>query len=524
MDDEFNRFRGYGVPPEKNGDYAFLLHIVASLKSTGKGAVILPHGVLFRGNAEAEIRENLIDRKLIKGIIGLPANLFYGTGIPACIIVIDKEGADEREGIFMLDASRGFIKDGNKNRLREQDIYKIVEVFNQQKNKPKYARFVPFDEIKKNEYNLNIPRYIDTQKEEDIQDLNAHLNGGIPNTDIESLNAFWEVYPNLKTSLFKDLRENYSQLNVDKSQIKESIFKHAEFIQYGQQLENTFTAWQDKVYPSLTGIDKQTAPKKLILQISEALLKEYKGKALIDAYDIYQYLRNYWSETMKDDAYLLVEDGWVAQTRRIIEKKKNGKEVVKGWTCDLLPKPYIVDAYFADKKEEIQQLEANLESIQSEISQYEEEHAVEEGLLEEACNDNGKITKTTLTKRMKEVKLDANEKEAYQLMQKVQKLFTQQTTLNTKLKAAIKELDELCYNKYPQLSQQEVKHLVVDKKWLAALKADVQSEIDAISQRLTSRIKELAERYENTMTELDDSTTELEAKVNAHLQKMGLTW
>lgn len=524
MDDEFNRFKGYGVPPEKNGDYAFLLHIIASMKSTGKGAVILPHGVLFRGNAEAEIRENLIDRKLIKGIIGLPANLFYGTGIPACIIVIDKEGTEQREGIFMVDASKGFIKDGNKNRLREQDIYKIVEVFNNQKDKAKYARFVKFDEIVKNEYNLNIPRYIDTQEEEDIQDLDAHLNGGIPNRDIDSLNTFWDVYPNLKTTLFSELREGYSQLNVDKSEIKESIFCHSEFINYGTQLESAFKTWQEKVYSSLTGIDKETAPKKLILEISEALLKEYKGKALVDAYDIYQYLRDYWNEIMKDDAYLLVEDGWVAEARRIIEKKKNGKEVDKGWICDLLPKPFIVDAYFANEKAEIQKLVADLESLQSEINQYEEEHTVEEGLLEEACNDNGKITKATLTKRMKEIKLDPSEKEAYQLMQKIQKLFTQQGTLIKQLKAIQQELDALCYNKYPQLSEEEVKHLVIDNKWLAALKADVQSEIDAISQRLTSRIKDLAERYEYTMTELDDSTKELEDKVSAHLEKMGLVW
>ena len=184
MDDEFNRFRGYGIPPDKNGDYAFLLHIISSLKSTGKGAAILPHGVLFRGNAEAEIRKNILERKWIKGIIGLPANLFYGTGIPACIIVIDKEDAESREGVFMMDASKGYIKDGPKNRLREQDLHKIVDAFNNQWEINKYSRFVPFSEIEKNEYNLNIPRYIDTQEAEDIQDLNAHLKGGIPQKDI----------------------------------------------------------------------------------------------------------------------------------------------------------------------------------------------------------------------------------------------------------------------------------------------------------------------------------------------------
>ena len=186
--DEYGRFE-YGIPPAKNGDYAFLLHLVTSLKSKGKGAIILPHGVLFRRNREADIRRNLIRRGLIKGIIGLPANLFYGTGIPACILVIDKENAHARSGIFMIDASKGFLKDGNKNRLRSQDIHKIVDVFNKQTELPRYSRMVPVAEIASpaNDYNLNIPRYIDSSELEDPQDLDAHLNGGIPNRDLDAL-------------------------------------------------------------------------------------------------------------------------------------------------------------------------------------------------------------------------------------------------------------------------------------------------------------------------------------------------
>ncbi len=188
-------------------DYVFLLHILKSLKSTGKGACILPHGVLFRGNAEAEIRKSLIERGYIKGNIGLPANLFYGTGIPACIIVLDKEGAVQthgsaspQKGIFMVDASKGFIKDGNKNRLREQDIHKIVDIFNKQTELPKYSRLVSVEEISdpKNDFNLNIPRYIDSQEAEDIQDIAAHLLGDIPNADIDALQEYWTAYPSLR--------------------------------------------------------------------------------------------------------------------------------------------------------------------------------------------------------------------------------------------------------------------------------------------------------------------------------------
>jgi type I restriction enzyme M protein len=210
QNDEFDRFTGYGIPPAKNGDYAFLLHFIKSLKSRGKGAIILPHGVLFRGNAEAEIRKNIIRKGYFKGIIGLPANLFYGTGIPAAILVIDKENAEARKGIFMIDASKGFIKDGNKNRLREQDVHKIVDVFNKQLEVPKFSRMVSVEEIESNEYNLNIPRYIENQEEEDIQDIAAHLQGGIPVADIDALQKYWDVYPTMKEALFKiNGREGY---------------------------------------------------------------------------------------------------------------------------------------------------------------------------------------------------------------------------------------------------------------------------------------------------------------------------
>jgi type I restriction enzyme M protein len=202
LENDYGRFE-MGRPPEKNGDYAFLLHILKSLKSTGKAAVILPHGVLFRGNAEATIRKALIERGYIKGIIGLPANLFYGTGIPACIVVLDKENAQARTGIFMIDASKGFMKDGPKNRLRSQDIHKIVDVFNKQTEIERYSRMVPTSEIAdpKNDFNLNIPRYIDSSEPEDLQDLHAHLHGGIPERDIDALSPYWEAFPQLRSQL-----------------------------------------------------------------------------------------------------------------------------------------------------------------------------------------------------------------------------------------------------------------------------------------------------------------------------------
>ena len=170
-----------------------------SLKSTGKGAIILPHGVLFRGGAEADIRKQIVRQGYIKGIIGLPANLFYGTGIPACIMVLDKENAHARKGIFMIDASKGFIKDGNKNRLRAQDIHKIVDAFTGRSKSPDTPAWCRWPRSRpKNDFNLNLPRYIDSTEPEDLQDIDAHLRGGIPNRDIDALDRYWQVFPSVR--------------------------------------------------------------------------------------------------------------------------------------------------------------------------------------------------------------------------------------------------------------------------------------------------------------------------------------
>jgi type I restriction enzyme M protein len=527
LDDEYHRFRGFGVPPDKNGDYAFLLHIIASLKSTGKGAVILPHGVLFRGNAEASIRQNIIERKWIKGVIGLPANLFYGTGIPACIIVIDKKHTEDRKGIFMMDASKAFIKDGPKNRLREQDLHKIVDTFNNQWEIDKYARFVPFSEIEKNEYNLNIPRYIDTQEEEDIQDLNAHLSGGIPQKDIDALQEYWEVYPNLRKELFTQIRVGYSKLTVDKATIKSTIYGHPDFTQYNAKLDTLFEEYQQHNHARFNAINEDTKPKAFIKTIAEDLLERYANKPLIVRYDVYQHLLDYWSETMKDDAYLLVEDGWVATVKRVIEKnKKSGKETDKGWTCDLIPKQLVIDKYLATEQQALMDMEATIESIQTEVTGYEEEHAGEEGLLSEATNDRGGVTKTTINAFIKENKRNLDEREALALAlaKTVLELFTKEASLKKVLKTKEAELDESTLAKFKELTEAEVRTLVVDDKWLASLKSSIQGEIDAISQRLTGRVKELADRYDNTLGELDSQTKTLEDKVGAHLSTMGLVW
>ena len=360
--DPYQRF-AWGEPPAKQGDYADLLHIIRSMKSKGKGACILPHGVLFRGNAEATIRRQLVRSGFLRGIIGLPANLFYGTGIPACIVVLDKENAPARKGVFMVDASKGFIKDGNKNRLRERDIHRIVDIFTRQEDTLRFARMVPFDEIadSKNDYNLNLPRYIDSSEPEDIQDIDGHLRGGIPERDIDALDAYWQVIPGVRSMLFESAgRPGYFQLNRPMAEVKSAILAHDEFGVFKSLVTDIFHKWLATNKPRLKGFDKEGPPKQLIATIAEDLLDTFRDAPLMDAYDVYQHLMDYWADTMQDDCYLIAADGWVAETHRVLEEVKSGNRKGetkdKGWTCDLIPKPYIVARYFAEAQAELNDL------------------------------------------------------------------------------------------------------------------------------------------------------------------------
>jgi len=520
LNDPHERFKHFGTPPAKQGDYAYLLHIVRSLKSTGKGACILPHGVLFRGNAEADIRRNLIRKGYIKGIIGLPANLFYGTGIPACIVVVDKENAHTRKGIFMVDASSGYLKDGNKNRLRDCDIHQIVDVFNKRLEIPKYSRMVSVKEIEKNEFNLNIPRYIDSQQAEDIQDIEGHLKGGIPSSDVDVLQPYWDVCPQLRQTLFKANRPGYLDLAVPKQAIKPTIYEHQEFVAFIKTMNALFADWQQRSTETLKGLQPDCHPKTIITQLADDLLAHYTDKPLIDKYDVFQHLMNYWSAIMQDDCYLIASDGWKAETYRIIEKDKKGKEKDKGWTCDLVPKQLIVDHYFASMQAAIREQEAALESVAAQMTEMEEEHSGEDG----AFSELDKVNKANVTARLKEIKNDKEAREEAVVLNSWLKLCTQEADLKKTLKEAEAALDALAYAKYSKLTEAEVKLLVVEDKWLTTISVAIHGEMDRISQALTQRVRELAERYENPLPIASNQVATLEQAVNTHLERMGFSW
>lgn len=521
--DPHERFKHFGTPPDKQGDYAYLLHILRSLKSTGKGACILPHGVLFRGNAEAEIRKKLIRKGYLKAIIGLPANLFYGTGIPACILVLDKSEAHARKGIFMVDASNGFIKDGNKNRLRSRDIHQIVDAYSKGVEVDGYARSVSFEEIEKNDFNLNLPRYIDNRAAEDLQDIEAHLQGGIPQRDVDALQGYWDICPNLRKSVFEPLRDGYVALTADYAQLSTlnaQLTAHADLVTFTQRLEAHFITWSNKQSAALKGLQQGFNPKTFIHGFSEDLLAHYQGQPLIDSYAVYQHLMDYWGEVLQDDTYLIAVDGWKAETYRITEtNKKTGKTKDKGWACDLVPKELIITRYFAAEQSAIETQQAELEALEAQRTELEEEHSAEDGAFAEL----EKINKAEVTKRLKELKSSAINHQSSEM--KAFEEWLQLAKGESALKKAIKDaelaLDKLAYEKYPQLSEAEIQTLAVDDKWLATLQQRTHSELDRITQALTQRVKELAERYQAPLPKMTERVRELEAKVTAHLKKMG---
>lgn len=596
---EYGRFDGYGErPPEKNGDYAWLMHILKSLKRTGKAAVILPHGVLFRGNAEGEIRKALIKTGYIKGIIGLPANLFYGTGIPACIIIIDKEDADERTGIFMIDASHDFVKDGNKNRLRERDIYKIVTTFNEQiTDDPHYARFVPMSEITgKNDYNLNISRYIDSGISEDLQSIEAHLKGGIPAYDVDGMERYWSVFGLLKNKLFSVLRDGFYQLNVSKDEVRPLIHEDEEFSSYADKIDNAFVAWRSAVDQELRNINAYVNAKDLIVRLAEQILIQFEGVELVDKYDVYQVLLAYWQEVMSDDVYLLIQDGYEAgrelSYEYVVKTKTEGDETitivtdkVKSWDGKLIPKSIIIDTYFAEETKAIEAAEVIVADTQAQIDEL-LEGAEDGSAIAELMDDKGKVAAKALKAAIDEIRskihseeIDAliallnllpmkkkdmdsylakhpicasakNDKgnvnassvkariavlrettpvpemyaEDYAQLISLYILMAKNDEQSKLVKALKAQLEEKVKEKYTVLTVEEIKELLVNKKWYYSIFDGIDALYVAISHSITNRIVELAERYEDTLPTLSTVVDDYEARVKSHLERMGFVW
>lgn len=536
LENEYGRFT-FGRPPEKNGDYAFLLHVLKSLKSTGKAAIILPHGVLFRGHGEGTIRRELLRRGYIKGVIGLPENLFYGTGIPACIVVLDKENAQARKGIFMIDASKGFMKDGNKNRLRSQDIHKIVDVFNKQIEVKSYSGMVPMHEISgdANNYNLNITRYIEVSEPEDLQDLEAHIHGGIPERDIDALQPYWDAFPQLRTALFKLNRPGYADLAVTPSRVQQTILESSEFKAFTSNVRAIADNWFETHRSVLETIKHDTRPNDLIADLGDDLLTRFKPVALLDEYDVYEQLMTYWHGTMHDDVFLIMNEGWsdASKPRKIIEDKDrkltetpdlvigSGRSASK-YKMDLIPPRLILTRYFLDEQTRVDELSLIVEEASRAVQEYIEEHAVEGGLLEEAADDNGKVTKALAASRIKLARYEKADQEEIQALQHVIDLVNAESVAKANVKEVQEALDAAVLRQYGKLTEDDLKILVLDGKWQLTVASRVVGVVEELTTALVSRIQVLGDRYADTVGVLKDQMYSADSKVNGHLAEMGV--
>lgn len=541
--DQYNRWTSKRLPPAKCGDYAFLLHLIASMNDEGRGACILPHGVLFRGNAEYEIRKEIIKKRYIKGIIGLPANIFFGTGIPASIVIIDKKDKNSREGIFFIDAKDGYMKDGAKNRLREQDIKRIVDAWDAQQPVPHFCRLVKWDEIEseKNDYNLNIPRYIQPEDKEIQHDIEAHLHGGLPAFDIDRMGAYWQACPSLRVSLFNDDNNGYYSLKPSKEAISSTIDNDPSYQSQGQAFSFVLNEWRDEIKPKMLAIGQGAHPKKLIADWSESLLHKAKGHSgLVDAYETYDVLLNYWAETMQDDCYMVSNDGWTypevkaVKRKETTDKKTNTTKVKESAcmydeiVCDLLPVDIVLSEYFTTETSAINGLLVQIDSKQSEMDELVEQYAnVFDFGEDEEENENEekvfKIKAADVKRAIKNAKSGRTSDGDVEILKQWLALSDKKDALNKDLRRKRNDLTDAVVAKYAALTPDEIKTLVVERKWLANVVGGCEALMQSVTHRIATDVTALAERYEDTMLSLAQNVVDYENEVNGYLKEMGFT-
>lgn len=515
--DRYNRFT-WGTPPEKCGDFAFLLHILAAMKpQTGRGACIMPLGVLSRGNSEALLRYALVRSGWLKAVIGLPVNLFYGTGIAACVLVLDKNHAAERKGIFMIDAGDGYRKDGAKNRLRERDLRRISDTFATLAEVPHYSRMVPIAEIERNNYNLNLPRYIATMPQEAEQDIDAHLNGGIPVADLALLQEYRSVFPQLMDELFlPGNRAGYARAALAPEALPDAVRASQESAIFRQNIRTVTEQWLQSIGPFLKSLKKGCNPTTCIEKLQHSLLRAFSHAPLLDKYAAYQQLMEYYDDTLRDDFYILRADGWDATPHPIEEYNKKGQLKTTGWTSDLLPPDVMSRARFSAAERAIADLKMQVEAHAAALEEMKEEEETDGGFFDKW----DKVNKSTVSNRLKAISPDGDAEEIAFLKRFLAHLNSLADSKKA-LKQKTQALDKALQDTYVHLTEKEILTLVVEEKWQHALRERLATEAEHLTHTFSMQLRKLTERYEHTLPELQAEVDALQAKVNKHLKTMG---
>ena len=508
------RYARFGLAPKGKADYAFLLHDLFHLKSDGIMTIVLPHGVLFRGGEEGEIRKNLIEQNHIDAIIGLPANIFFGTGIPTIIMVLKQKRSNT--DVLIVDASKGFIKVGKNNKLRASDIKRIVDVVTKRESVQKFSKVVSRDEIRKNEYNLNIPRYVDSSEAAESWDIYASMFGGLPLSEIDELKEYWIAFPELRNALFENTSSAYCNLRVES--IKKAIKEHSDVCSFENKYRDVFSGFDEYLYDEL--IEKMTALNisKAEATLSANIFERLKDIPLVDKYEAYQLLDDDWTK-IAVDLEIIQTEGFEATKRvdpNMVIKKKDGKEqeVQEGWVGRIIPFDLIQDTLLSDDKAALKAKENRLSEIASEYEELFDSLTEEEKEGDYASEDgfvNAEIKKA--------LKSDSVEPDTKEKLRKVAALATEEKELKSAIKKDAGLLEGKTKETIESLSDEQVIDLLKDK-WVTPLIQSLMKLPDSIVNELVSKLEALTKKYETTFAEVEAQISETENTLSAMIDDL----
>lgn len=510
------RYARFGLAPKGKADYAFLLHDLFHIKSDGIMTIVLPHGVLFRGGEEGEIRKNLIEQNHIDAIIGLPSNIFFGTGIPTIIMILKQKR--ENTDVLVVDASKGFIKSGKNNKLRASDIKRIVDVVINRENVANFSRVVSRDEIRNNNYNLNIPRYVDSSEKTESWDIFATMFGGIPKSELEDLSDFWNAFPNLKSDLFQEINASTYQLKVP--DIKKAVFSHPEIQQFFETSRKVFSDipqyMREELIDHINEVHVQREEEKLAQYIFKCL----ESMPLIDKYDAYEKLDTQW-QYIQTDIEILQTEGFDAAKQvdpNLVIKKKSGKEVEvqEGWLGHVFPFDLVQKELLADEVNSISNKENRLNDISAEIEELFEELPEEEKEKDFVNDAKDAFVNAKVKKAQKDETLDLAVRD---ILKQVVGLQNEEKSLKSDVKSAVDNLQNKTKVQIEQLSNAQV-YMLLEKKWITPFIEQMQSLTQELVNGLVQKIEQLSQKYDETLSDIDNEIKEAESTLTSMLQDL----
>lgn len=510
------RYARFGLAPKGKADYAFLLHDLFHIKSDGIMTIVLPHGVLFRGGEEGEIRKNLIEQNHIDAIIGLPSNIFFGTGIPTIIMILKQKR--ENTDVLVVDASKGFIKSGKNNKLRASDIKRIVDVVINRENVANFSRVVSRDEIRNNNYNLNIPRYVDSSEKTESWDIFATMFGGIPKSELEDLSNFWNAFPNLKSDLFQEINASTYQLKVP--DIKKAVFSHPEIQQFFETSRKVFSDipqyMREELIDHINEVHVQREEEKLAQYIFKCL----ESMPLVDKYDAYEKLDTQW-QYIQTDIEILQTEGFDAAKQvdpNLVIKKKSGKEVEvqEGWLGHVFPFDLVQKELLADEVNSISNKENRLNDIAAEIEELFEELPEEEKEKDFVNDAKDAFVNAKVKKAQKDETLDLAVRD---ILKQVVGLQNEEKSLKSDVKSAVDNLQNKTKVQIEQLSNAQV-YMLLEKKWITPFIEQMQSLTQELVNGLVQKIEQLSQKYDETLSDIDNEIKEAESTLASMLQDL----